>query len=86
MIPGAGVRAYIGSLPAAGKAFGATELLVRSGGRRAVAIGRATEVEGVPDGASIAHVLLSLDLKDGRTVWVQVGDYIASVPCSSEGS
>jgi hypothetical protein len=82
LVPGALVKAYIGSLPAAARAFNATEVLQSAAGGRAVAIMRATGVEGVPEGAPIGRLLVQVTLSDGRTAWVQLGDYVASVPCS----
>lgn len=86
ILPGTDVKAYVGSLRSAAKAFDSTEVLERSGGGRAVVIGRAAAVQDVPDGAPIGYVLVPVALKDGRTAWVRVGDYIASVPCSAEES
>ncbi len=86
ILPGTDVKAYIGSLRSAAKAFDSTEVLERSGGGRAVVIGRAKAVQDVPDGAPIGYVLLPVALKDGRTAWVRLGDYIASVPCAAEES
>jgi lysophospholipase L1-like esterase len=83
-VPGAGVKAYIGTLPAAAKAFEATELLQSEAGHRAVAIMRATGVQGAPEGAPVGRLLVQIKLSDGRTAWVQLGDYVASVPCSPE--
>lgn len=86
ILPGSDVKAYVGSLRSAARAFNATEVLERAGGGRAVAIGRAAGVQDVPDGAPIGYVLLPVALKDGRTAWVRLGDYVASVPCSEEES
>jgi hypothetical protein len=83
LIPGA-IKAYIGALPAAAKAFDATEVLQSDTGRRAVAIMRARGVDGVAEDAPIGRLIVQLILSDGRTAWVQLGDYVASVPCSPE--
>jgi hypothetical protein len=82
LVPGPGVKAYIGPLPAAAKAFNAIEVLQSAAGARAVAIMRASGVEGVPEGAPIGRLLVRLNLSDGRAAWVQLGDYVASVRCS----
>jgi hypothetical protein len=84
LIAGGAVTAYIGPLPAAAKAVGATEVLLSAAARRAVGIMRATGVQRVPEGAPIGRLLVQVNLSDGRTAWVQLGDYVASVPCSFE--
>jgi len=84
MLPG--WKAYVGSLDAAAKGFGAKEIFTGSKVGRSVVIVEARAVTDIGEGAPIGYVLLPIPLTDGRTAWLRTGDYVASVPCAPEGS
>jgi hypothetical protein len=80
-----GLDAYVGSLEAAARAFGASELYIDGG--RPVIISRSSGLDGgIPDGTIVARVFTSAELRDGRTVWILPGDYAAGIACSPEAS
>lgn len=84
MLPGA--QAFVGSLDAAARGFGAKEIFTGSKRGRSVVIVEAHGVTDIREAAPIGYVLVPIHLKDGRTAWLRTGDYVASIPCAPEGS